>query len=95
MSMAPPVSGGGGLDFLGGFGGLGGLGGVGDSNEPSFFTAPQEVNRVAVLHIIITVSVQRYFFCPGVVDSSEWQGPGDEWYLPSCWWSDFCRYDLH
>ncbi len=43
MSMAPPVSGGGGLDFLGGFGGFGGIGSMGGSNEPTFFVPPKKV----------------------------------------------------
>ncbi|XP_064392517.1 AP-1 complex subunit beta-1-like [Halichondria panicea] len=45
MSMAAPVSSGGGLDFLGGLGGFGGMGGmgVGSSSGPTFYTPPKEV----------------------------------------------------
>ncbi len=46
MSMAAPVSSGGGLDFLGGLGGFGGMGGmgVGSSSGPTFYTPPKEVS---------------------------------------------------
>ena len=46
MSMAAPVSSGGGLDFLGGLGGFGGFGGMGggSSGGPAFYTPPKEVS---------------------------------------------------